>query len=117
MLHSATNIIVSIRPIVRRTPYASRLFIAAEADDVAGVAQNARVHYDSIPASVEKIFAEFGGADHFLTTNAGALWEEQSALMVAFYKLKLEDDQRYAAYLYGGMEPRAALSRYEFSKK
>lgn len=126
-LHAATELGGKIRCAVPLQPYepgtrfprvtAPILFIAAEADDVAGVADNARVHYDSIPASVEKIFAEFRGADHFLTTNSGAFWEEQSALMVAFYKLKLEDDQRYAAYLYGGMEPKAALSRYEFSKK
>jgi dienelactone hydrolase len=126
-LHAATELGNKIRCAVPLQPYepgtqfpkitAPILFIAAQADDVAGVAENARVHYDSIPASVEKIFAEFKGADHFLTTNAGVMWEEQSTLMVAFYKLKLEDDQRYAPFLYGGMEPKAALSRYEFTKK
>ena len=33
------------------------------------------------------------------------------------YKLKLEDDTRYLPYLYGGMEPKDALSRYEFTYK
>jgi dienelactone hydrolase len=96
---------------------APTLIIAAELDDIAGVADNARVHYDSIPTSVEKIFAEFKGADHYLTTNRTTMWDDQARVMVSFYKLKLEDDTRYAAYLYGGMEPKAALSRYEFTKK
>jgi dienelactone hydrolase len=126
-LHAASELGNMIRCAVPLQPYepgtrfsritAPTLIIAAEADTVAGVASNARVHYDSIPASTEKIFAEFRGADHFLTTNAGTLWEEQSVVMVAFYKLKLEDDQRYSVYLYGGMEPKAALSRYEYSKR
>ncbi len=126
-LHAATELGTKIRCAVPLQPYepgtrfpmvkAPTLIIAAQSDTVAGVAQNARVHYDSIPASVEKIFAEFKGADHFLTTNAGALWEAQSVVMVSFYKLHLEDDQRYLPYLYGGMEPKADLSRYEFTKK
>jgi dienelactone hydrolase len=126
-LHAATALGDKIRCAVPLQPYepgtrfsritTPTLIIAAEADTVAGVAGNARVHYDSIPASTEKIFAEFRGADHFLTTNAGTLWEEQSVVMVSFYKLKLEDDQRYAVYLYGGMEPKAALSTYEYSKR
>lgn len=96
---------------------APTLFIAAESDTIAGVAQNARVHYDSIPNSVEKIFAEFKGADHYLTTNRTTMWDDQARVMVSFYKLKLEDDTRYEPYLYGGMEPKAAMSRYEYSKK
>jgi hypothetical protein len=96
---------------------APTLFIAAQSDTIAGVAENARVHYDSIPNTVEKIFAEFKGADHYLTTNRTTMWDDQARVMVPFYKLKLEDDMRYAAYLYGGMEPKEALSRYEYSKK
>jgi dienelactone hydrolase len=126
-LHGASELGTKIRCVVPLQPWepgttfaritAPTLFIGAEADTVAGVAENASVHYASIPSSVEKIYAEFKGADHFLTTNAGTLWEEQSMVMVSFYKLKLEDDQRYAVYLYGGMEPKAALSKYEFSKR
>jgi hypothetical protein len=126
-LHGATALGSKIRCAVPLQPWepgtkfakivAPTLFIAAQSDSIAGVAQNATVHYGSIPNTVEKIYAEFKGADHFLTTNNGRLWEEQSAVMVAFYKLKLEDDTRYAPYLYGGMEPKAALSKFEFSKQ
>lgn len=96
---------------------APTLFISAQNDTVAGNASNSRFHYDSIPTTVEKIFAEFRGADHYLTTNRTTMWDDQARLMVSFYKLKLEDDQRYAPYLYGGMEPKDALSRYEYTKK
>jgi hypothetical protein len=126
-LHGASELGSKIRCAVPLQPWepgttfaritAPTLFIGAEADTVAAVAENASVHYASIPSGIEKIYAEFKGADHFLTTNAGTLWEEQSMVMVSFYKLKLEDDQRYAAYLYGGMEPKAALSKYEFSER
>jgi hypothetical protein len=34
------------------------------------------VHYDSIPSSVEKIFAEFKGADHYLSTNRTTMWDD-----------------------------------------
>jgi len=95
---------------------APTLFISAERDTVAGNASNSKFHYDSIPTSVEKIFAEFRGADHYLTTNRTTMWDDQARVMVPFYKLKLEDDERYRPYLYGGMEPKDALSRYEHSK-
>jgi esterase/lipase len=126
-LWGATNLAGKIRCAMPLQPWepgtrfasitAPILFIASEADDIAGVAQNATVHYGSIPNTVEKVYAEFKGADHYLTTNRGVMWEEQSTLMVAFYKLHLEDDRRYLDFIYGAKAPKAALSKLEFGKQ
>lgn len=96
---------------------APTLFIAAQSDTVAAVAQHAWPHYQSIPASTDKTYAEFKGADHFLSTNRAQMMDEQAHYMVAFYKLHLEDDERYRPFLYGDKQLMSALSRYEYSKK
>lgn len=126
-LHGATSLGSKIRCAVPLQPWqpgqsfsrivAPTLFIAAQSDTIAGNAQNSSTHYASIPSSVEKVFAEFRGADHFFTTNRSIKWEDQAAMMVAFYKMKLEDDERYAPYVYGDKRPMSALSRFESSKK
>jgi predicted dienelactone hydrolase len=91
------------------------MFIAAQNDNVAGVAQNASAFYASIPASVTKYYAEFAGASHFLTTNdLGTAYDAQSKYIVAFYKAYLEDDTRYLDVLNAPKD--AALSKYEKSK-
>lgn len=100
------------------------LFIAAQNDTIAGVAQNAVPHYRSIPDTTEKLYAEFAGKDHFLTTNrtstdaktATASFDPQAAYIIPFYKLFLEDDARYRDYLYGDKQLKSALSKYEHSK-
>jgi dienelactone hydrolase len=100
------------------------LFIAAESDTIAAVAQNAVPHYMSIPDTVEKIYAEFAGKDHYLTTNRTATddktatpsFDPQAAYIIPFYKLFLEDDARYRDYLYGDKQLKSALSKYEHSK-
>jgi dienelactone hydrolase len=94
---------------------APTLFIAAEADTIAGVAQNAALFYKSIPDSVPKYYAEVKGASHFLTTgNLGSAYDVQSKYMVAFYKVYLEGDMRYMDTLNAMPDP--ALSKYEKSK-
>jgi dienelactone hydrolase len=94
---------------------APTMFIAAQSDTVAGVAQNASLFYDSIPDTVPKYYVEFTGASHFLTTNdLGTAYDEQSKYMVAFYKVYLEDDMRYLDVLNAPMDP--ALSQYKKSK-
>lgn len=125
-LHGATALGDKIRCAVPLQPWqpgasfakvtAPTLFIAAQSDTIAGVGSNAAPHYASIPDSVEKIYAEFKGADHFLSTNRGTKFDQQAHYMVAFYKLQLEDDDRYSDYLYGDKQLKDALSKYETSQ-
>jgi dienelactone hydrolase len=90
---------------------APTMFIAAQNDTVAGVAQNAKYFYDSMPGSTIKYYVEFAGADHFLTTNdLGTAYDVQSKYMIAFYKVYLEDDMRYLDVLNASAD--AALSMY-----
>jgi len=90
---------------------APTMFIAAQSDTVAGVAQNAKFFFDSMPATVKKYYVEFAGASHFLTTNdLGTAYDAQSKYMIAFYKVYLEDDMRYLDVL--NAAPDAALSMY-----
>jgi len=42
---------------------------------------------------------------------------EQAHYMVSFYKLHLEDDERYRPHLYGDKQLMSALPRFEYSKK
>ena len=93
---------------------APTLFIAAQDDTIAAPAQNASIFYDSIPAGVPKYYAEFAGASHFLTTpDLGSDQDGQSKYMIAFYKVYLEDDQRYMSVLTG--PPDMELSAYKHS--
>jgi dienelactone hydrolase len=100
------------------------LIIGAESDTIAAVAQNAGPHYQSIPASTEKILAVFKGQDHFFSTNAlnansgknGPAYDSQAAYMISFYKLFLENDERYRPYLYGDKRDASVLSDYQHSK-
>jgi len=93
---------------------APTMFIAAQADGVAGVSSNASLFYGSIPDTVPKYYVEFAGASHYLTSNTrGSNYEGQSKYMIAFYKVYLEDDMRYLEIL--NAAPAAELSRYEKS--
>jgi triacylglycerol lipase len=100
------------------------LFIGAESDTIAAVAQNALPHYMSIPDTTEKIYAEFAGKDHYLSTNrtseddksATPSFDPQAAYIIPFYKLFLEDDTRYRDYLYGDKQVKEPLSKYMHSK-
>lgn len=90
---------------------APTMFIAAEADTVAGVASNASLFYESIPDTTPKYYVEFAGASHFLTSNTrGSNYEGQSKYMIAFYKVYLEDDMRYLDIL--NAAPPSELSDY-----
>jgi hypothetical protein len=94
---------------------APTMFIAAQSDTVAGVAQNAMLFYSSIPDSVPKYYVEVAGASHFLSAgDLGSNYDVQSKYLVAFYKVYLEDDMRYLDVLNGPMD--AMLSSYMKSK-
>lgn len=91
------------------------LFIGAQNDTIAGVSSNASTHYRSIPGT--KIYAEVKGADHYYSTNQNRDHVAEAHVMVAFYKLYLEDDERYKPYLYGDKKLASAFSKYEAVEK
>jgi predicted dienelactone hydrolase len=91
---------------------APTLIVGAASDTIASVSGNARGHYASIPDTTEKILVVIEG-DHYLSTDrtsgvsasekavANDNYDPQAAYMIPFYKLFLEDDERYRTYLYG----------------
>ncbi|MET0385919.1 MAG: hypothetical protein ABW321_08165 [Polyangiales bacterium] len=102
------------------------MFIGAQADTIASVSGNSQPHYASIPDSTEKILVVFEG-DHFLTTNrtstspsepkeATPSFDIQAAYIIPFYKLHLEDDERYRPFLYGDMRSMDGVTDFQSSK-
>jgi predicted dienelactone hydrolase len=105
---------------------APTLIIGAASDTIAGVSGNAQPHYQSIPATTEKFLVVFEG-DHYLSTNrtstdqtapeeATPSYDIQAAYIIPFYKLFLEDDERYRPYLYGDMRSMMSVTRFDKSK-
>ncbi|MEY4578088.1 MAG: hypothetical protein RL701_2791 [Pseudomonadota bacterium] len=103
------------------------MFIGAASDTIASVSGNAGPHYESIPAATEKIIVVFEG-DHYLSTNrtstdttapeeATPSFDIQAAYIIPFYKLFLEDDERYRPYLYGDQRSMMSVTRFDASKK
>jgi hypothetical protein len=91
------------------------MFIAAQSDTIAGVAQNAKPFYMSVPDSVPKYYVEFAGASHYLTTgDEGTNYDVQSKYIISFFKAYAEDDMRYLDVLNAPMDKE--LSDYQKSK-
>ncbi len=104
---------------------AATMFIGAAGDAIASVSGNARPHYQSIPDSTDKYLVVFEG-DHYLSTNrtstdttapeeATPSFDIQAAYMIPFYKVYLEDDERYRPYL-GEMRSMEGVTAFESSK-
>jgi hypothetical protein len=75
---------------------------------------------------VEKFLVIFEG-DHYLSTNrtstdqtapeeATPSYDIQAAYIIPFYKLFLEDDERYRPFLYGDMRSTMSVTSYTKSK-
>lgn len=126
-LHGATalkNEIACAVPLQPWQPGASfagitapTLFIGAERDTIASVSGNTLPHYRSIPDTVEKVLVEVAGADHFYSTNRNTDHSVEAHVMVAWYKLHLQGDERYRSYLYGDKKRTEGVSRFEASKQ
>ena len=66
------------------------------------VRSNAYAHYTSIPDTTTKIYMEGAGANHYYSTDRYENdFDMNARYAVAFLKLYLEGDDRYASYLYG----------------
>ena len=104
---------------------APTMILGAASDTIASVSGNAQPHYQSIPNSTEKFLVVFEG-DHYLSTNrtstdqsapeeATPSYDIQAAYIIPFYKLFLENDERYRPYLYGAMRSMMGVTRFEKS--
>jgi dienelactone hydrolase len=78
------------------------LIIAAQNDNIAPVAQHAKVFYNSFSASLQKMYVELAGAGHNVTNSANVT---QAQFEVAFLKRFLDNDTRYTQFLCGISQP------------
>jgi triacylglycerol lipase len=136
-LHAANELKDMIRCAVPLQPWqpggsfpaisAAIMFVGAASDTIASVSGNASPHYASIPDTTKKFIVVIAG-DHYLSTNrtstdqtapeeATPSFDDQAAYMIPFYKLYLEDDERYRPYLLGDMRSMMNVSRFETSVK
>ncbi len=93
---------------------APTLVMAGSADRVAGVADHAWPHYQSIPESTIKVFMEIDGGSHFIAdTNRGEDLGTIGRYGIAWLKLYLDGDERYRGFIYGD---EAALDSEKFSR-
>ena len=72
------------------------LVIGAERDSIAPVASHAEPFYESLPATLQKAYAELNQASHSATNTANA---PTSRLSVAWLKRFVDNDTRYAQFL------------------
>lgn len=95
------------------------LVIAAEADDIAPVAEHAWPHYLSIPAGTQKAFVELEDADHFIANStATTMHSVIGRYGIAWLKLHMDGDERYRRFFTDSAQQpdSASLSRYEFGE-
>lgn len=74
------------------------LAVAAQNDFIAGVKDNARFHYDSMPATTPKAYAEMAGFGHLQTNYPSA---RVGAATVSWLKRYVDGDTRYAPFICG----------------
>jgi pimeloyl-ACP methyl ester carboxylesterase len=84
------------------------MIIAGSSDIVASPADHAKKFYSSIPGA--KAYVELNGKDHFFTTSANA---PQAEMMIAWLKVNVDDDTRYAQFLCPGPAVGATFSGYQ----
>ena len=90
------------------------LVMAGSADRVAGVADHAWPHFQSIPESTIKVFMEIDGGSHFIAdSNRGEDLATIGRYGIAWLKLYLDGDERYRGFIYGD---EAAADGEKFSR-
>lgn len=91
------------------------LIIAGEADTIAPVVDHAWPHYQSIPAGTQRAFLEVKGGDHFIANSSAQTTHPMlGRYALAWLKLHMDDDQRYAQFFTGRLQraDSRVLSRY-----
>ena len=90
------------------------LVMAGSADRVAGVADHAWPHFQSIPESTIKVFMEIDGGSHFIAdSRRGEDLATIGRYGIAWLKLYLDGDERYRGFIYGD---EAAADGEKFSR-
>ena len=97
---------------------APTLVMAGSADRVAGVADHAWPHFQSIPESTIKVFLEIDGGSHYIAdTSRGEDLATIGRYGIAWLTLYLDGDERYRGFIYGDQAAADSekFSRYETS--
>ncbi len=94
---------------------APTLVIAGSADRVAPVANHSWPHFESLPATIPRVYLEVADGDHFIAnTERGEDLAMIGRYGIAWLKLYLDEDEAYRGFIFGderrGDEPK--LSRY-----
>jgi len=91
------------------------LVLAGEEDTIAAIADHAWPHYASLPSTTPKVYLEVAGGDHFVANNVAEQWHPLlGRYAIAWLKLYMDGDMRYADFIYGDIPRQDAqnLSRY-----
>ena len=90
------------------------LVMAGSADRVAGVADHAWPHFQSIAESTIKVFMEIDGGSHYIADSSrGEDLATIGRYGIAWLKLYLDGDERYRGFIYGD---EAASDSEKFSR-
>lgn len=97
------------------------LVIAGEGDQIAKVAEHARLHYAAIPDSTIKGYLEFTDGNHFIGNNGRSNVDVQSQIgryAISWLKLHVDGDDRYRAFIYGDVPnmDKDVVSRYKLTR-
>ncbi len=94
------------------------LIIASAEDTVAPPEQHAWALYQAIADSTAKAYLEFESGDHMISTNNGTDLTTLGRYAIAWYKLHVDGEARYAETVFGDLDEEyaAKFSRYEFEQ-
>jgi triacylglycerol lipase len=90
------------------------LIFASAEDTVAPPADHARALYDSISDSTARAYLEFATGDHVISTNGGTDLPTLGRYSLAWYKLHLDGETRYADAIYGDQDEEYAAKFTNF---
>lgn len=91
------------------------LVLAGENDTIAAIADHAWPHYESLPGTTPKVYLEIADGDHFVANNVAEQWHPLvGRYAIAWLKLYMDGDLRYADFIYGDIPRQDAhhLSRF-----
>ena len=126
-LRAAEELGNGIKAVVPLTPYCCELgqsfegdlngvstptlIIATAGDTIAPPETHARLLYDAINSSTDKVYLEFAEGTHGLPTNQGSDLQTQGTYVYAFLKANFTSDSKYADFIGGDGED--SFSTYE----
>ena len=124
-LRAAEELASQIKAVIPLTPYCCELgqpfegdlsgvsvptlIIASAEDAIAPPADHARMLYDSVNASTEKVYLEFATGNHMLPSNSGQDLETLGTYVYAFIKENFTDNPRYTDFIFGDGEEQFSI--------